>query len=278
MKSNWPRCLAQVLKYEGGYVNHPKDPGGPTNQGVTERVYDAYRKDKHLPIQSVQKIEPIEVSDIYQDQYWNKCECDRLPSGIDFVVFDYAVNSGVNRASRALQAALGVVQDARIANETLNAAKEAADLGKTVEVIKIIMDARLAFLQRLKTWNTFGTGWGHRVSDVRKNAEDLAKLQAAAIVIALPPPDNPPAKPPVSYEPEKAGPPKEPAASAQSGGLLAALASIGAAVLGAINAVKDTLGETLTNYPALALVLFAMVAGGAGIYAWRKAHEAETPT
>ena len=104
MKANFDKSLALVLVHEGGYVNHPKDPGGATNRGVTQAVYDAYRKTRGKAGQSVKFITDEEVNAIYKFQYWDRVQGDLLPAGLDYAVFDFAVNSGVGRASKYLQA------------------------------------------------------------------------------------------------------------------------------------------------------------------------------
>lgn len=163
---NFPRWLPHILKHEGGYVNHPKDPGGATNKGVTQRTYDDWRARKGQPQQSVRNISDAEVSAIYRNDYWDAVKGDQLPSGLAYCVFDFAVNSGVNRSSRFLQTALGVPSDGKVGPQTIAAANSA----DSAKIINTICDNRLAFLQSLDTWGTFGKGWTSRVSDARKNA------------------------------------------------------------------------------------------------------------
>ena len=111
MKENYNFCLQQVLKYEGGFSNHPNDPGGATMRGVTQDVYDGWRKAHNQPVQSVKNISNDELQGIYRQLHWDKIRGDDLPSGLDLAVFDFAVNSGVNRASKYLQAIVGTPQD-----------------------------------------------------------------------------------------------------------------------------------------------------------------------
>lgn len=164
--ANFPAALKAVLVHEGGYVNHPADPGGATNKGITQAVYDAFRKRAGLPVKSVRYISDYEVSTIYRKQYWDAVKGDALPAGVDYCVFDYAVNSGVLRASQALQKALGVTADGMIGQITLHAA-ETADRAK---VINAICDGRMAFLRKLSTFKVFGKGWTARVAGVRAKA------------------------------------------------------------------------------------------------------------
>lgn len=167
MKENYPQALKQVLKYEGGYVDHPKDPGGPTNKGVTQAVYDNWRKSQNLSTQSVRAIADSEVAAIYKNLYWDRISGDLLPSGVDFAVFDYAVNSGVSRAAKTLQAVVGVTQDGVIGPATIQATK--------TYVAMSITNRRLAFMQSLSIWSTFGKGWSARIADV--NAQIIALVK-----------------------------------------------------------------------------------------------------
>ena len=107
MKENFSRSYAAALKEEGGFSNHPKDPGGATMRGVTQRVYDAYRINKGEYKQSVGRISDFEVRDIFKRQYWDAVKADELPAGVDYAVFDFAINSGPSRAVKELQRIVG---------------------------------------------------------------------------------------------------------------------------------------------------------------------------
>ena len=165
MKENYAQALKQVLKYEGGYVDHPKDPGGPTNKGVTQAVYDSWRKSQNLPTQTVRNISDPEVAAIYRNLYWDRISGDNLPSGVDFAVFDYAVNSGVSKASKTLQAVVGVTQDGVIGPATIEATK--------TYIAMAVTNKRLAFMQSLSIWSTFGKGWAARIADVKNQIKAL---------------------------------------------------------------------------------------------------------
>lgn len=170
MRSNFDKALSAVLQHEGGYVNHPKDPGGATNKGVTQAVYDDWREDKGLAKQSVRDITPAEVMAIYKLLYWDRVKGDQLPAGVDYCVFDFAVNSGVNRASRFLQRAVGVAEDGKLGPITLRAVSAmGADC-----LVDAICNARMTFLKGLKHFNVFGKGWTRRVEDVRAKAKAIA--------------------------------------------------------------------------------------------------------
>ena len=114
MKDNFDECLKMLLHHEGGYVNHPKDPGGETNLGVTKRVYEKWGGTKDMKDLTFDDVAPI-----YKKNYWNRCKCDDLESGVDWVVFDWAVNSGTGRSAKAIQKICGAAQDGAIGPKTL---------------------------------------------------------------------------------------------------------------------------------------------------------------
>lgn len=158
-------ALARVLVHEGGYVNDPRDPGGATNRGVTQRTYDGYRKRKALPARPVRQITSDEVGEIYRRSYWNAVRGDELPEGVDYVLFDGAVNSGPLQSIKWLQRALGVKVDGLMSEATVAAAEAFPDHDA---LIAAILDRRMAFLRALKPWRAFGKGWTRRVDEVRR--------------------------------------------------------------------------------------------------------------
>jgi lysozyme family protein len=168
MRANFDTALDWVLAHEGGFVNHPKDPGGATNRGVTQRVYDGYRERKGLARRSVRAIAAEEVREIYWAQYWNAVRGDDLPSGLDYAVFDYAVNSGPRRAAMDLQRELGVKVDGVIGQVTL-AAISRVDV---FDLIVRLCERRMRFLRALKHWKTFGRGWTRRVMGQHEGAQE----------------------------------------------------------------------------------------------------------
>jgi lysozyme family protein len=165
MKDNFPTALAAVLVHEGGYVNDSRDPGGATNKGITQATYDDWREVNR----SVKLIEAAEVAAIYRARYWNAVKGDSLPSGVDYAVFDFAVNSGVARAARFLQMVVGAAQDGAIGPATL-ALVNGMDANRLIDAI---CDRRLAFLRSLSTFDHFGRGWTSRVEGVRAKAKAL---------------------------------------------------------------------------------------------------------
>lgn len=169
MQGNFEQSLKEVLKHEGGWSDHPKDPGGATNFGITIATFRKWI-DKDATKDELRKITDDQVAHIYRKVYWNAVRGDELPSGLDYAVFDFGVNSGPSRAIKYLQAVLGVEQDGKIGPVTLQAVHK-ADVD---DVIDALCDRRLAFLRALKTWPTFGKGWGSRVAGVRAKALTMA--------------------------------------------------------------------------------------------------------
>lgn len=161
--TNFDASLKRVLVHEGGYSNDKDDPGGPTMWGITHIDYDAFRKLRGLDPQDVRKMTIAERDAIYRKKYWTGSRCDDLPSGVDYVVFDGSVNSGVSQSVKWLQRALGVMVDGHIGDHTLLAAKEA----NHAQLVRSICDQRMRFLQSLRIFKTFGKGWTRRVNDVR---------------------------------------------------------------------------------------------------------------
>lgn len=170
MRASFLTGLTAVLLHEGGYVNHPADPGGATNRGVTQKVYDRYRRNLGLPVRSVKHLTELELKEIYLKQYWQPVKADALPKGVDYAVFDFAVNSGVERAARMLQFVCGVAVDGNIGPMTLGAVNSRDPL----KLIDALCDARQEFLESLSTFATFGKGWTRRVAGVRQKAKELA--------------------------------------------------------------------------------------------------------
>lgn len=167
---NYRFSLGSVLIHEGGKVDHPKDPGGRTAYGITQRVYDGFRDSMKLPRRDVWLISQMEVEAIYQRQYWNVIKADRLPKGVDYVVFDGAVHSGPSQSVKWLQrainaAGIGTVLkvDGVIGEATLGAVAIHPDHDM---LIASIIEQRLKFLKALKTWATFGKGWTNRIKTV----------------------------------------------------------------------------------------------------------------
>jgi len=170
MKENFNASLQHILKSEGGWSDHPSDPGGATMKGVTLETYRHYKMNPHITKDQLRNISDAEISDIYKVGYWDKCRCYDLPSGIDFLVFDAAVNMGVGRSSKLLQEAVGVSADGVIGPITI-AAANAADVDLTIERFSQLKEA---FYRSLPTFGTFGNGWLNRVVSTKAFAQSLA--------------------------------------------------------------------------------------------------------
>ncbi len=156
---NFDRSLKYVLKWEGGYVDHPRDPGGATNYGITRRVLAAHRRVKPytaLPKAEVRALSLREAGTIYRKKYWNYVKGDRLASGLDYCVFDAAVNSGPGRALRWLRAA------------------RKRHPGDIERQIVYYCDNRMRFVRGLRIWKTFGKGWTRRINGVRRQSLVMA--------------------------------------------------------------------------------------------------------
>ncbi len=169
MKENFTSSLHHVLVHEGGWSDHPSDPGGATMKGVTLQVYrEHFGQEKTKD--DLRSISDVELGQIYRSGYWDKCRCDDLPSGVDYAVFDSAVNSGPGRGAKWLQVAVGAVPDGGIGPNTL--AKVSGH--EPAEIVNSICDKRLSFLQSLDNWKVFGKGWQRRVDELRRTAMEMA--------------------------------------------------------------------------------------------------------
>jgi lysozyme family protein len=155
------RALKTVLKWEGGYVNHPKDPGGATNMGITQKTLQGWRG-APVTAEDMKALTHKEAEAIYKARYWAACQCEALEFPVALMVFDAAVNHGPGRAARLLQEALGVTVDGAIGPVTLGAAQAKDPAALATEIAA----RRMVFYASLKTFKTFGLGWSRRLMDV----------------------------------------------------------------------------------------------------------------
>jgi lysozyme family protein len=167
LKSNFDICFKELMKSEGGWVNNPSDPGGETIWGVTKAVWEECTG---RPIHSMKELTQEDVKPLYQVKYWDTIRGNELPSGLDYCVFDCAVNSGVGRSVKFLQSIIGVTADGAIGNNTMAALSQFKD---TKSLIEEFSAKRLEFLQALKTFPVFGKGWTKRVQEVKDKALSL---------------------------------------------------------------------------------------------------------
>ncbi|MDX0592218.1 N-acetylmuramidase [Sinorhizobium medicae] len=270
--SSFKAALARVLVHEGGYVNHPRDPGGATNQGITQRTYDAYRRSKKLQPRSVQKLTAPERDAIYRRQYWDAIKGDKLPTGVDYVVFDGAVNSGPKQSIKWLQRALGSAYrgqiDGVIGLATFAALEATEDHDALIDRI---CDRRMVYLRALDTWSYFAGGWTRRVQNVRaagKAMADERKDEVAAVHIAG-------AETKARIEDARKAPSKAPADAATGGGIGAG------GIAGTLRSLQEQLtplsvaGDWITTtVVVLALTGGVLAIGGIGYRYWAKRKEA----
>ena len=168
MQANYDKCLETILHHEGGYVNHPKDPGGETNLGVTKRVYEEWGGTKSMRDLTVKDVAPI-----YRKNYWDRVKGDDLPNGLDLCVFDFGVNAGTGRTAKYLQKMVGTTVDGGIGPNTIRCVNEYVDKVGLDNAIKNFQEARQGYYERLKTFETFGRGWTRRVDETTALALQL---------------------------------------------------------------------------------------------------------
>ena len=166
MKQNFEASLEHVLKHEGGWADHPADPGGATMKGVTLATYSDWLG-RSASKDELRNIPNQHIQEIYKKRYWDAVCGDGLPAGVDYVVFDMAVNSGPGRAAKMLQAAVGATADGKIGPKTLEIVKN----HDAKALIGTFQSNRQHFLEALPTFATFGKGWTRRVNE----AGDIAR-------------------------------------------------------------------------------------------------------
>jgi lysozyme family protein len=165
MKGNFDKVLALVLKHEGGFVDHPRDPGGATNMGVTLGTYEQW-VGRSVTVEEMKALTFDDVAPIYRKNYWDRVRGDDLPSGVDWSVFDWAVNSGPGRSAKALQKIVMVTRDGAIGPKTLAAVGD----HKPDDLVHAMYHARQRFYEGLSTFETFGRGWTRRNAETRESA------------------------------------------------------------------------------------------------------------
>ena len=154
---NFDQAFAKLIDHEGGYVNDPRDPGGETKYGISKRAY---------PTVDIASLTLEQAKAIYKRDYWDRAQCDALPPGVAFQLFDTAVNSGIGQAIRFLQRAVGVADDGVMGAMTMSAVRrlDAESLAARFN------GQRLEFMTKLSTWDTFGRGWARRIAT---NLQDI---------------------------------------------------------------------------------------------------------
>ena len=165
MKDNFLDCLKKVLVHEGGYVNDPQDPGGMTNLGVTKTVWEEW-VGHPVDEKQMRALTPEIIAPLYKRKYWDVVRGDELVSGVDYCVFDFAVNSGTGRAIKMLQSVVGTVPDGGFGVITMGLVQKQ----DPKKLIQTYSEQRQLFLQGLKIFPRFGKGWTRRVSEVKETS------------------------------------------------------------------------------------------------------------
>lgn len=165
------KCMDIILRHEGGFVEHPEDPGGATNMGITHKTLAAWRNVDNCTRDEVRTLQVEEAKEIYRSHYWNALNCDNLPAGVDLVAFDMGVNAGVGRSSRMLQRAAVVEQDGQIGPITVGAVVRT----DPEFIVNRFSDIRMDYYRTLKHWEIFGRGWSARTAQTREAALEMLR-------------------------------------------------------------------------------------------------------
>jgi len=303
-ETHFEPSLALTLAHEGGYVNHPKDPGGATNKGVIQRTYDGYRRLNGLPTRSVRLITDEEVEEIYYRNYWRASGCNVMPAGIDYAVFDYAVNSGPGRSIKDLQRTINefakierfgnyglptVSVDGDVGPATLTAVERCAHVDE-VAFIELFCNRRMSFLRSLKTYSTFGRGWQRRVLGDKPNPTadegdhgviDIAvKMARNDLAFPIAPAELPTAIGDKPGEVNGKGREADKAVTKSKEGVGAIVASVGvsgATVIQAAEEIKPHIGEgTFGTIAAVVFGLLMLIGVGLVVYKFIEARREQS--
>jgi lysozyme family protein len=169
MNGNFSKSFEYVLDDEGGFSDNKKDPGGATNRGVTLRTWEDWQR-RQVSVQEIRDLTVDQVLPLYRARYWDAVKADLLPNGVDYLVFDTAVNCGVSNAIKFIQQSLGVKDDGVIGPVTLTAIR-------TVDVDHLIdqyTQLRQKHYESLPTFDEFGEGWMDRAKRVAERAIELS--------------------------------------------------------------------------------------------------------
>jgi lysozyme family protein len=257
-QARFERALALVLVHEGGFVNHPDDPGGATNFGITQNTFNHWRRGNGQEPRSVRHISQDEVRGIYRAGFWDSIRAEEMPEGVAYAVFDAAVNSGPGRAIRWLQAELGARQDGVVGPETISKLMQA----EPVALVNSYCDRRLRFMQSLRHWPTFGRGWSRRVAEVRRQAVEWALIGRA--------PDSVVEAPGRADRPDDQGKPLSQSRTVK-GGATAAAGGVGVAISDAV----ATIEPLASTSDALRWVFVALVIAGAAWAVYARVDDAK---
>lgn len=174
VECNFEHCLNIILEHEGGYVNHPDDPGGITNHGVTKRVFEEWIGEE-VTEDEMRNLSVGDVAPIYRIRYWDRMKCNNLPSGLDLCVFDFGVNAGPSRAVKYLQSIIGATADGVIGPRTLALLDDYLKSNDIEDLIEKYQSDRQTYYEGLNHFKTFGRGWTRRVNETTEAALKLTK-------------------------------------------------------------------------------------------------------
>lgn len=261
--ASYEPSLARLLRDEGGYTNDPRDPGGPTNFGITLKDYRLYLKPEATAA-DVRAMTLGEAKAIYRTRYWDAQQCNNLPPGVDYAVFDYGVNSGVGRSGKVLRRCLGLPDNKWQVTPEVVAAALAADPRK---LCNMIWSERLAFLMSLKTWPTFGRGWNARVVGGKAFSQQLIAKGGGAIPL----PPVAPSPPIVPAEPKGKG--QVPINTKAQGG------SAGGVIVSGTTAAESASQAGLSPWivATIAVVTIALAIGAVVFWRYRQRKAQEAP-
>lgn len=176
MRHNFPKIMDHVFDIEGGFVDHPEDPGGATNMGITIHTMRALEmdldKDGDIDRDDVLLVTRPIAEEIYKDLYWDEVEADTMPNGVDAVLVDGAINSGPRASVRWLQRALKVTPDGRLGPQTRGAVEASQDLSG---LVKATLNERRKSVRQFRKYHVFGRGWENRMNAVEQLALGLIK-------------------------------------------------------------------------------------------------------
>lgn len=265
MKQNFSAAMKIELVFEGGKVDDPFDPGGRTNQGIIQRVFNAYLMSQGKPVRDVYTMVDSERDAIYKTQYADRIKFDELPPGVDLVILDGAINSGVGQSVKWAQRALGLTADGVMGLVTMQAIQNHPDHDA---LIAAICERRIAFLKALKTYYRFGTGWTRRVTTLKAKGQAWAMGSVGPVVNYVPGGERK-----AMLSAAKTAPARAPADATAAGGTVST-------ALGTVQGVFEPMQGT----PFVDKILLGIVVLGAlltvfglvyGMYARRKKAELE---
>lgn len=265
MKQDFDKAMAIELVFEGGKCDDPIDPGGRTNQGIIQREFSAYLRAKGQEPRDVYTMMPAERDEIYRHQYADRIKFDDLPPGVDLVILDGAINSGVGQSIKWVQRALGLTADGVMGVVTLEAIQNAPDHDV---LIASICERRLLFLKGLKTFYHFGGGWTKRVSTLKKKGQAWAMGSVGPTVVYIPDGSRK-----AKIAQAKQAPPRGPADAVASGGTVTTTLSTVQSTLAPMQG--SAFADHIVMYIGIAAAVLTVFGILYGVYARRKKAELE---